>query len=187
VNPRDAPVLQLERFRSYLCLLARLGLDAETRAKVDPSDVVQQTLLEAHRSRDLCRGSTVPQQAAWLRRILLQNIVDMQRGLRRAKRDVGRERSLEAALENSSTRLQCWLAAEQPSPSDLASREERVLRLAEALLSLPEAQQEALLLRYCQGLTLVEIGQQLGLKRNAVARLLQRGITTLRESLRCPQ
>jgi RNA polymerase sigma-70 factor (ECF subfamily) len=97
---------------------------------------------------------------------------------------VGRERSLETALEESSARLEAWLAAAEPSPSDVASREERVVQLAEALLSLPPAQQEALVLRHCQGLTLVEIGRHLTLSRNAVARLLHGGVIALREKLR---
>ena len=178
------PPLDLERFQGYLRVLARMGLEQGLRGKVDPSDIVQQTLLEAHQSRALFKGTTAAEQVAWLRQILVQNLVDAARFLKRGKRDVGRERSLDAALSESSTRLGAWLIAAQSSPSEHVAREERVLLLAEALASLPEAEQEALLLRHCRGLTLVEIGEQLSLSRNAVARLLHRGVVSLREKLK---
>src|SRR5688572_18475899 len=182
-EPPDPPV-PLENFRSYLGLLARLELDARLRAKLDPSDVVQQTLLEPHRSKGLLRGHTPAQQAAWLRQILVQNLANVERDLRRAKRDVNRERSLEAAVEESSACLGGWLVAEQSSPSEKASHQEGLLRLADALASLPEMEQEALVLRHCKDWTLAEISERLGVNRNAVARLLRRGHEALRERLK---
>jgi RNA polymerase sigma-70 factor (ECF subfamily) len=107
----------LERFRSYLLLLARARLDPLVRAKVGASDVVQQTLLEAHRDRDRFRGRTVGEQAAWLRQILARNLANVVRDRRRDKRDVAREQGLQAAVDESAARLEGWLAAEQLSPS----------------------------------------------------------------------
>jgi RNA polymerase sigma-70 factor (ECF subfamily) len=103
----------LERFRSYLLLLARGRLDSLAQAKVGASDVVQQTLLEAHRDRAQWRGRTAGEQAAWLRQILARNLANVVRDLRRDKRDVAREQSLQAALEESASRLETWRAAEQ--------------------------------------------------------------------------
>src|SRR5215831_16271081 len=88
-----------ELFRSYLLLLARVRLDPMVRAKVGASDVVQQTLLEAHRDFAQFRGRTVGEQAAWLRRILARNLANVVRDQRRDKRDVARERPLQAALD----------------------------------------------------------------------------------------
>src|SRR6516165_5093089 len=119
--------------------------------KLDPSDIVQQTLLEAHRDRDQFRGQTEAEIAVWHRRLLACNLADAVRSLRRRKRDTARERSLEAALDASSARLEAWLAAEQSSPSERAERNEAILRLVDALALLPEANRQALVLRHCQG------------------------------------
>ena len=60
----------LERYRSWLGLLARLQVEPRFRAKFDPSDIVQQTMLEAVRDWPKFRGSTEAELAAWLRQIL---------------------------------------------------------------------------------------------------------------------
>jgi RNA polymerase sigma-70 factor, ECF subfamily len=79
----------------------------ETR--INASDLVQQTLLDAHRQRQLFRGDGPPEMAAWLRRMLACNLADALRALHRGKLDVNRERSLEAELAESSARLAGWL------------------------------------------------------------------------------
>jgi RNA polymerase sigma-70 factor (ECF subfamily) len=173
----------LERFHSYLLLLARVRLDPLVRAKVGASDVVQQTLLEAHRDRDQFRGRTVEELAAWLRQILARNLANVLRDLRRDKRDVARERPLQAALDESAARLEVWLAAEQSSPSQQAERHERAVRLAEVLEMLPENQREAVVLRHWHGCSLAEIGACLGCTTAAVTGLLHRGLRKLRQQL----
>jgi RNA polymerase sigma-70 factor (ECF subfamily) len=180
----------LEHYRDYLNLLARLRLDARLRGKLDPSDVVQQTLLEAYQARQQFRGEGPAQEAAWLRQILARNLANAVRDLGRARRDVARERSLEAAVNESSARLEAWLAAwlaaEQSSPSQQAARNEDAVRLARALAQLPEAQREVLVLRHLQGRPLAEISEQLGRSPASVAGLLHRGLKQLRELLQEP-
>jgi RNA polymerase sigma-70 factor (ECF subfamily) len=176
----------LEHFRAYLRLLARQRLDGRLRAKLDPSDVVQQTLLQAHQALAQFRGHTVAEQAAWLRQILAHNLAHAARDLGRAKRDAARERSLQASLDQSSARLEAWLAAEQSSPSQQAVRNEQVLLLAEALEGLPEPQREALILHYWQGWSLPDIGRELGRTPAAVAGLVHRGLKKLRSLLHEP-
>lgn len=97
--------LAVERFRSYLLLLARARLRGVPEARINASDLVQQTLLDAHRQRQQFRGDGPPEMAAWLRRMLACNLADAQRALHRGKRDVDRERSLDAELAESSARL----------------------------------------------------------------------------------
>jgi RNA polymerase sigma-70 factor (ECF subfamily) len=173
----------LDRYRDYLLLLARLRLDRRLQGKLDASDIVQQTLLEAHRGVAGFRGRSTGERIAWLRQILARNLANAVRDLGRAKRDAGRERSLEAALDESASRLEGWLAAEQSSPSQQAQRHERAVRLAEALASLPENQREAVVLRHWQGCSLVEIGERLGCTTAAVTGLLHRGLRKLRQQL----
>src|SRR5262249_49757836 len=103
-----------EGFRDYLLLLARLQLDPQLQGLLDPSDLVQQTLLKAHQNRDQCRGTTDVQRAAWLRAILAHELADAVRKVERRGED--RRRSLEAALEQSSVRLEAWLGFRSTSP-----------------------------------------------------------------------
>jgi RNA polymerase sigma-70 factor (ECF subfamily) len=175
---------EFERFRKYLRLLAQAQIDARLRGKLDPSDIVQQTLLEAYQARDQFPADDPAQQAAWLRKILAHNLANAVRDLGRAKRDVRRERSLEAAIEQSSARMEAWLVAEQSSPSGLAERNEQLLRLAEALDQLPADQQEAVVLHHLQQQSLSEVARHLGRSPAAVAGLLHRGLKKLQELLR---
>jgi RNA polymerase sigma-70 factor (ECF subfamily) len=175
--------LSLERYRSYLLLLAGQQLRGQASARLDPSDLVQQTLLEAHRQHRQFRGTTAAERAAWLRQILAHNLVDALRALRRDRRDIHRELSLEAELEQASGRLGDWLVAEQSSPSQSVARHEQAVRLAEALAQLPQAQREALVLQHWGGLTLAQIGEHLGRSPAAVAGLPKRGLRRLRQLL----
>jgi RNA polymerase sigma-70 factor (ECF subfamily) len=174
----------LERFREYLALLARLQLDPRWQGKVDLSGVVQQTLAEAHRDIDRFDRWNDTQKAGWLRAALAHNLTDEVRKLRTAGRDVARERSLQDALEQSSARLDTWLAADQTSPSQRAIRQERALRLAEALGHLPPDQREAVELHHLRGLAVAEVARQIGRSPGAVGALLARGLKGLRQRLR---
>jgi RNA polymerase sigma-70 factor (ECF subfamily) len=134
----------LERYRHYLRLLARAQLGSRPGARLDPSDLVQQTLLEAYQKRHQFRGTSDAERAGWLRMILACNVADAMRAQGRLKRDVGRERSLEHELAESSARLGARLAADGPSPSEHAQRHEQAIRLAEALSRLSADQRESL-------------------------------------------
>jgi RNA polymerase sigma-70 factor, ECF subfamily len=170
----------LERHRDYLHVLARLQLGTALRSRLDPSDLVQQTLLKAHQALGQLRGGSPEELTAWLRRIFARTLANAVRDHRRGRRDVALERS----VEESSTRLEAWLAAEQSSPSQRAERNEQMMLLVKGLAELPEAQREALLLKHCQGWSLAEIGRHLDRSPTAVASLLQRGLRQLRAHLR---
>jgi RNA polymerase sigma-70 factor (ECF subfamily) len=172
-----------EDFRQYLALLARAHLGPQHRARIDPSDVVQQTLLDGHRQLDQFRGSTKAEMAAWLRRMLSCNIADAFRALGAKKRDVALERSLEPALDATCSRLEVWLEAVQTSPSGKACRNEQLIRLAWAMSELPDAQREAIELHHLHGLTLAETAQAMDRTAPSVMGLLRRGLQRLRELL----
>jgi RNA polymerase sigma-70 factor (ECF subfamily) len=178
--PAESP---LEGYRDYLLLLARSRLDPRLRGRLDPSDIVQQTLLEAHRDAVQFRGSRDAERAVWLRQMLARNLANAARDHTRDRRDVNRERSLQASLDESSARLEAFLAADQSSPSQRLDRDEQLRRLATALAALPDGQREAVELRHLQGWPLTEIAAHLGRSPAAVAGLLHRGLAQLRTVL----
>jgi RNA polymerase sigma-70 factor (ECF subfamily) len=184
-SPAELPQ-PVDRFRDYLLLLARAQLDRRLQAKLDPSDIVQQSILEAHACAAQFRGTTSGEQAAWLRQILARNLANAVRDLGRQKRDARREQSLEQQVENSSARLEGLLAADQSSPSHQADRGEQLLRLAGALAALPEGQREAVELRHLHGWSLADIAAHLNRSAAAVAGLLHRGLVQLRTLLEEP-
>ncbi len=177
---------ELERFREYLRLLAGLQIDPRLQGKIDLSGVVQQTLLEAHRAFDQFRSMDDGQRTAWLRRALANNLTDEVRRLGRASRNVRLERSLEAALESSSSCLERFLATEQTSPSDQFALNEQLLQLAEALARLPDDQRNAVVWHHLQGRPLAEIARDLDRSRGAVGALLLRAMKKLRQLLHDP-
>ncbi len=176
----DELARRLETFRNYLLLLATVQLGGRLRGKLDPDDLVQQTLTRALEKRDRFRGTDDAQGAAWLRTLLSHTLIDV---VRKFARSGGAERSLEAAIEQSSTRLEALLAADQTSPSGRFERQERLRRLADALAALPDDQRLAVELKHLQGLALVEVARRMGRSVPAVAGLLHRGLKARREDL----
>jgi RNA polymerase sigma-70 factor (ECF subfamily) len=179
-NPK-APNWSLESYRDYLRLLARLQLPLVLRSRIDPSDVVQETLLRAHQKVGQFRGHTEAELAVWLRRILFNHLTESLRKLGPTAPVRPSEQVLEKSLEQSSARLEAWLASEQSSPSEQAIRHEEVLQLSEALSQLPESQRTALELKHLQSWSVEAIGREMGLSKAAVGGLLRRGMKKLRE------
>lgn len=182
-SPEESKTDGLERFQPYLLMLARAKLAPQLRGKLDASDVVQQSLLEAYQGWERFHWQSEGELLAWLRQILAHNLADALRAFRRAKRDVARERSVQQALEQSSVRVEAWLAAEQSTPSQRVSRQEEAVLLARALGNLPSSQREALVLRHWDGWSLKEISQEMERSPEAVAGLLKRGLKQLRDLL----
>jgi len=174
---------QFERYRSYLCMLARLQLDARLRSKLDPSDVVQQTLLTAFQSRNQFRGAEPAEAAAWLRQILARHLADQLRKFGGHKRNLDLEVSLEDQFARSSSRLEAWLTGSGSTPSERAIRHEELLMLADALDHLSDDQRTAVELHHFAGLPLSELAEQMRRSRAAVAGLLRRGVDNLRKKM----
>ena len=175
-----------EKYREYLRFFAGLQLDNRLNGKVDLSGVVQQTLLEAYQAEAQFRSLPPDKREAWLIQVLTNNLQDEIRKARSDKRDARREKSLQDAIEQSSLRLQDLLAGNDSAPAARLERQEKALRLAEALNHPPEAQRDALVLQHWQGCTLAEIAERMGRTRAAVAGLLKRGLSQLRVEMQGP-
>lgn len=183
VSADDESVWKLERFRDYLRLLARLQVDSRLQAKLDASDVVQQTLLQAHEHREQFRGQSEAELAGWLRTILANVLAAAIRRFAADARDLGKERSLQDSLAQSSARIESWLAAEQSSPSERVMRVEELVRLAGALAQLPNDQREVIELHHLKGWPIAEVAEAIQRTKPAVMGLLFRGQKRLRELL----
>jgi RNA polymerase sigma-70 factor, ECF subfamily len=168
----------LEDYRDYLRLLARFHIPTGLKGQFDASDAAQQALLKAHENHDQFRGHTDLELKAWLRAILARILADASRINRRRRGDA--VRSIEAALEQSSTRLEAFLVSEQSNPSEKAMRAEQTLRLASVLQRLPNDQRTALELRYLKGLPVAAVAEEMGRGPESVTGLLYRGMQTLR-------
>jgi RNA polymerase sigma-70 factor (ECF subfamily) len=173
----------LEQYRSYLHFLAEIKMDRRLQGRLDPSDIVQDTLLRAYRAWDTFRGSQQPQRLAWLRQILMRTMLHALRDARRAKRDIGREPAWEKIADQSSQRIERCLMADAASPSQAVQQAEELMRIAVAIEQLPDPQRMAVVRYYWQGATLAEISTELGRSPPAVAGLVHRAVRRLRELL----
>jgi RNA polymerase sigma-70 factor, ECF subfamily len=178
----DAGVL-LEGCRQYLLMIANEVIGAELRAKIAPSDLVQETFLEAQRHRDAFRGRTRAELYGWLRKILECRMVDVRRAyLGTEKRDARREVAIEtlrAGLDGDGD----ILASRSPSPSSQAARAELVQGLDQALARLPEHYRQAVTWRHHEQLPWDEIGRRMGCTADAARKVWSRAIQQLRQEL----
>jgi RNA polymerase sigma-70 factor (subfamily 1) len=179
----DAVNEAVEQFRAYLETLTFLHIDPRLRSKFGLSDVVQDTLLEAWRDLERIQALDAEGRKRWLRRMLVNKLLDTIDRWRTGRRDVRREQSLAAAAEESSCQLRNWLAAEDSSPSERLAQQEEALRRLEALSQLDGRQREALILQKYHGWTLARIAEHLGCTVGAVAGLHARGLKRLRQFL----
>ncbi len=172
----------LESYRCYLALLARVQIGQRLQGKVDASDVVQETFLEAHRNFGLFRGSSEGEFVCWLRQILAANLADlMRRYLGTQGRDVRLERAIGDGFERSSILLDQGLVAAQSSPSQQAARREQAVLLADALEQLPEDYREVIVLRHLEGLTFPLVAERMRRSLDSVQKLWMRGLAQLRQ------
>ena len=132
----------LELNRTDLTLLARAQIDLQLQGRLDASDLVQETFLDACRDFHHFRGRSHGEWVAWLRKILIFNLARVvQRQVVAKKRSTRREVSLEqrvAAMERSSgtIRIETALVGRSSSPSSHARRRERAARVADQLARL---------------------------------------------------
>ncbi len=167
-SPNDGADEEFASHRAFLRLLIRMQMRPEDRGRIDPSDVVQEALLAAHRCREQYCGSTPQEYEAWLRRILANKLADARRRLGRQPGNL--DDVILAALDDSSARI-----------DKLLMRREQLARLDAALERLPPDWREVVERKHLHGESVPEIAVATGRTKDAVAGLLRRGVTRLRE------
>jgi RNA polymerase sigma-70 factor (ECF subfamily) len=174
-----------ELFRAchgYLLLVARGALAPELQAKGSPSDLVQETFLEAQRDFAHFHGTSEDELLAWLRRLLLNNVANFTRCFRGTdKRALAREVPLGEA--DSDHNLAAGLPADTPSPGGRAVANEMAAALQRALKRLPDDYRRVILLRYQEERSFEEIAALLERTPNAVRKLWARALERLHEEM----
>jgi RNA polymerase sigma-70 factor (ECF subfamily) len=174
----------LELYRSYLATLARLQIGRRLQGKVDASDLVQETFLEAHRDFAQFRGAHEAELVGWLRQMLARNLANqVQRYYGTQRRDLRLEQQMALEVDQSSQVLDHGLVAACSSPSGQAVRREQAVLLADALDGLPEDYREVLVLRHLEGFSFPQVAQRMGRSVEAVKKLWARALDRLRRSL----
>lgn len=170
----------VEMYRNYLQILARVQIGNHLRTRVDSSDLVQETLLEACRDFQQFVGTTERQLTSWLRQILVRNIANEAKRHRALKRDSRRECEL---LDRSSVQLEQLLVANVSSPSAQVARRELSVILADGLATLPDDHRDVLVMRHLEELPFDEIAVRMERSSDAVRQLWVRALRHLREEL----
>lgn len=163
----------------YLLAIADQALPDTVRAKVSPSDLVQDTALEGFKDFNQFDGEKYEELLAWLRKILLNNLANAGRRFERTRmRQVSREMPLLGQLGNETA-----LADRKPSPSKEMISLERELALERALMKLPVDMREAIVLRNQEHLSFADIGERLNRSSEAARKLWARAIERLQEAM----
>ncbi|HLA85177.1 MAG TPA: sigma-70 family RNA polymerase sigma factor [Thermoguttaceae bacterium] len=170
--------------RSYLGVVAGAQIETWLRAKVDASDVVQQTMLEAHRDFARFDGQSEKEWLGWLRGILKHNLADFVRCYRgTAKRQARREVRWRDPAASTFAHGVPEPAAPGATPSQEVVRMDNELRVAAALAELPEDYREVIALRNFQRLPFAEVAERMNRSRPAAQMLWMRALAKLEEAL----
>src|SRR5262245_33215595 len=173
------------RHRLRLRRMVELRMDRRLSPRLDPSDVVQDALIEAHRQfPEYLQEQPLPFYP-WLRQIAWNRLLDLyRRHVLAGKRSVAREEKLQHFVPDESIlELAGKFVYSGTSPSGKAAREERRARVRQALLQMRDADREVLVLRYLEQLSTAEIASVLGIREGAVKVRHFRALERLRRFL----
>lgn len=169
-----------EAARAHLLQLADRELPEMLRAKIGPSDVVQETAVEMHRDFDRFTGTTAEEVFAWLRGILRHNLLDAVRHYRDSlKRNV----KLEVRLGTEPVQEDSAFIQLNRAPDGSAIRREEAATVSMVMARLPTDYRRVLELRYWHGMSFVEIGPQLGRSPDSTRKLWYRAMERLQLEL----
>ena len=172
----------LERHRAALRRMIALRLDRGVAQRVDASDVVQDVLLEASRRlADYLRDPKMPFHL-WLRHLAQDRMIDLHRRHHAQRRDVGRERPLQArgSVDQSSLDLAAQLSDQELTPAAANIRKELAQRFLAALDQLDEQDREIIVMRHIEQLGNSEVAEALQLSPAAAGMRYLRALRRLR-------
>jgi RNA polymerase sigma-70 factor (ECF subfamily) len=180
----DARQELLARYRGKLRQMIAIRLDRRIMARLDPSDVVQEVLVEAHQKMDdWLRRRPIPFYP-WLRQIAWQKLVKLHEHHHAHKRRVTREECWIGELPDQSwMQLAERLVHSSTSPSKQLLRKELRRRVRQGLAELGERDREVLVLRYLEGLSPHEIAEVLEISEGAVKTRHARALVRLQAVL----
>lgn len=176
----------LQWYSNYLNILACTQLDRRLRQRLNPSDIVQEAMLAAHRDFNAFRGESQGELLCWLRSILINTLHrSFKENMAVQKRDVRREVSLEAVsnrLEESAVHLAAVIPATNASPSAPLRARENAVELANELSKLKPDYREVITLRVLQGLSFDQIAERMDRNSGAVRMLWLRALASFRSN-----
>ncbi len=168
--------------RPWLKMLAERQLPNALRGRLDASDIVQQTLIDAWNGEAGFRGTTHGERMAWLRVILTRVILRADRDLlKTAKRGEGREKTIQSAIDEASVRIEQLAIGKEGSPASAAERAEQTLKLAAAMEQLPDDYRQVLQLRHIEGMSHAAIAEKIDRTSAATRMLWVRALEALKK------
>lgn len=175
----------LQLYQNYLAVLATTQLDQRLRRRMSTSDLVQETMLAAHRDFGQFRGTSEGELMAWLRQILSHCLSHaIEKNVYAQKRDIRREVALDHVakrLDDSMARLSQMVTDKAASPSEVMMRGELAAELSDQLSKLKESYRDVIVYRNLQGLPFDEIAERMEIKSGAARMLWVRAIARFKE------
>lgn len=173
----------LDRHRDRLRQMVRVRMDTRLASRVDPSDVVQETLAKGAARLPEYLQSPSLEFYPWLRQIAHDCLVDLQRRHAHAgKRTVTKEEQL-ALSDASAVALAQRLFTKKGGPLSHLLREELLARTRQAMQGLSASDREVLTLRHLEELSTKETAAVLGVSESVIKVRLLRAVQRLRELL----
>ena len=179
----DAVGRLFDVYRNYLTLVARTQIDHRIGARFDASDIVQETFLDAHQGFADFKGMTEAELLAWLRKILIRNILDQVKFADAQKRDLRREESLDAGMERSSLQIIRALGKSSSTPSRQATNREQSVVIADALAQLSDEHREVVIQRNFFHRSFAEIAEEQGKTQGAIRMMWLRALENLKQKM----
>ncbi len=181
---QDARAQLLEQHRDQLKRMVSLRLDRRLLKRVDPSDIIQEALIQAHHKLDeYLRDQPIPFYP-WLRQLAWDQLVTAyRRHVVAHRRSTNREDFVPDLSDESVAELATFLCDLSEEPLRKLMRAEAQGRLRDALSQLAEQDREILVLRYLEQLSTADTAAVLKLGLSAVKMRHLRAIERLRELL----